>query len=190
MKNTYFACLKAFFAAFVVLLLIVASLFALNTQAVFAQNSQDNTEPEEKWAVVDADSRVVGELLGLSGSGDSAFVGLKFFGIEFVIEVSKTEFFGNTGGVFFESNNCTGRALIIHKKTLSPLVAVAPPLNTLYIAVDSEDEPLQVRTGSTFDENGICENLSVSGLEFNVARNVVNLTREFTPPFSLKLVTE
>lgn len=181
----------------VLILLCIAAVAAASVPGVsFAQDDDDDNiapvAPSDlnghKWAVVDSHSLVVGELVGVSGTGDSAVVGLKFFGIEFVVEIDSGRFFGNTGGVFYESDDCVGRILIIAKETLAPLVAVSPPGNTVYVAADSEDPPLDVSVGSTLNEQGECEKLSVSGLELRIARNIVNLDRAFTPPFSLQLV--
>ncbi|MEE9251807.1 MAG: hypothetical protein V3U74_00415 [Thermodesulfobacteriota bacterium] len=158
------------------------------TTVAKAQDTTDLKEVEQ-WSVLDSNSNTVGDFIGLRGVGDSALVGFDVDGIQFVVEVGDEGFIGNTGGVFFRSTNCTGTPFIIHKKTLSALVAVAPPGSSVYIQVNPEQEPLDMITGSTFkSEAEGCERQSVEGLELTTAVAVVDLAKIFKPPFTLKLI--
>ncbi|MEM4658618.1 MAG: hypothetical protein QXX77_09390 [Candidatus Methanosuratincola sp.] len=176
-----------------VLLLSVATYAYSETQYAEAQEPRDegalqDAEPKPRWAVFDSLSREVGTLLGFSESGDSATIGFEFDGLNFLLEVNKDRIVGNTGGVFFESDDCSGTPLIIYKSTMAPLVAVAPPGSTVYLLVDDPRNPVSLTARSTLDpSSGECEKIKVEGLKLATARAILNLDRVFTPPFTIRL---
>jgi len=172
---------------------IVIAIFAiiLMPNGASAQSDEEVEEPTKVWSVFDSNSNVVGELISLNGIGDSAVVGFDIDGISFMVEVDSVRFIGSTAGVFFESDNCTGIPLIIFKDLLSPLVAVAPPGNTVYIQLTESKLPIDVVAASRRNsESGDCEKINVEGLVLAPSRPVINLSDLYTPPFSLRFVLE
>lgn len=157
-------------------------------QELREEGALQDTESKPRWAVFDSLSREVGTLIGFSAGDDSATVGFEFDGINFLLEVHKDRIVGNTGGVFFESENCSGTPLIIYRSTMAPLVAVAPPGSTVYLLVDDSRNPLSITAHSTFNpSSGECESIKVEGLKLATSKAILNLDRVFTPPFSIRL---
>ncbi len=159
------------------------------TSQISAGSSSTRTETPPRWAVFDSLSQQVGTLVGFRDNGVAAVVGMELLGESFLVGVRSDRFVGNTGGVYFESDNCTGSPLIIFRKTLSPLIAIGPPGNMVYIAAGDTEAPLEVVTGSTLNTETVgCKKVKVSGLKFVRARPLFDLFRIFVPPFTLQLV--
>lgn len=170
---------------------IAVFAFMLMPIGVSAQSDEEVEELVKIWSVFDSNSNVVGDLISLNGIGDSAVVGFDIDGISFMVEVDSTRFIGSTAGVFFESDNCSGIPLIIFKDLLSPLVAVAPPGNTVYIQLTESKLPIDAVAASRRNsESGDCEKINVEGLVLAPSRPVINLDDLYTTPFSLRFVLE
>ncbi len=141
-----------------------------------------------RWVLLDAHDLEVGTLISVTRGTQTAVVGFDLLGANFVLEATKDRFLGNTGGLFFELPDCTGTPLIIYKDSVAPLVSVAPPGNSVYIA-EADSEPISVLVRSTLNtKSGRCENKLIEGLELVRAKRLLNLNRFYTPPFTVRLV--
>jgi hypothetical protein len=134
--------------------------------------------------ITDANGKRVGSVVGVLNVTD-LFVALSFSHINFVIGVGRDGFDSSSYQLLgYPSADCTGQAYVYagNGVGLLPGVAVAPPGQTLYVETAV---PTALTVNSTF-RNGVCTPGTFSS-QWSAATAVVDLSTEFTPPFSVAL---
>jgi hypothetical protein len=152
------------------------------------------------FAVYDANDTKVGELIGSTDRTlQPAEVLFRIDGHSFVLSVFADRFAGTSDRVYFEGDNCVGRSFLFLSSTLSqvrptllPLIAVAPPGSTVYLA--ENHGPAQtfhynstLTASSLSTAGGVCDSPGGNNpINARQATPLVDLDTMFTPPFRIQ----
>ena len=178
---------------------ILSSLVALRSLAPAVASAEGSVRSPALLAVFDAKGDMVGNVVGLATPVtplQSVVVALKVGKRKtvFALQVFRDRFEGNVPTLLFESPTCSGTPLLIsadQAKTLTPVVAVASPGSTVYLA-DPEATPRTITVGSEQAADGTCttptgpDGAPVTQANAVPALPVIDLNTRFTPPFSVR----
>jgi len=156
---------------------------------------QPRVRPLREVMVVDSKGKLVGATVGGMGMltvGSSLqirfIVLLQLDGLVVPVAVGRDRFYGG-GVLYFEAEDCQGTPWFpvdtsSSETPILPRVGVGPPGQTLYIEAPSPPQPITVN--SLLHDFSTCTNETFDDVSAQRANPLVDLTTEFTPPFSLR----
>ena len=165
-------------------LMIVVVVLLLSASAALALSSR--VQPGKSLAVHDASGRLVGQVVDLEGNG--AVVVVEIGELPVALRVNRSQFgpagFTVSGGLYFESADCTGPGFLAVFPDPDHLFPVVSLTGTRIYSLVGPEQTVQAR--STLLPEDVCEQV-----EFDIGAQAANLLAdlalEFQPPFSLRV---
>jgi len=171
--------------------------------AELGRAQQTKVKPVQQLRVVDARGKTVGTAIGAIGLNNMEIEGASSLSIRTVVllqmeetlvpvAVGKNGFYGG-GILYYQSDNCDTAPWFpvttsaSEPSTLLPRVAVGPPGQTVYVQKpDSTAQSITIR--SIWQPPLPCHNQTFNNVSALPTESLADLSKEFTPPFSLKAV--
>ena len=166
--------------------LLFAGLLVFLLSASTAHTQNTGLQSVNQLTVIDAYGKRVGTVLSAETSvfDNPLWVALKVGGVSFLIGVKRNAFIG-TLGLVFESTNCSGTAFM---QSLPELVLPYSAIRdqTVYLP-DPQSTPRSVNFRSVLSDRHSPNCFQNSGTILAIPTiTVIELRREFTPPFAVR----